>query len=99
MRKMSTPSRSRAVSAAALIAEMLVPGTKDYALASHIGSEPALKVILEKLGLKAVIDAKMALGEGTGAALFFTMMDTVMTVASSAASFEEIAVEQYTRFT
>ena len=85
--------------AAALIAEMLVPGTKDYALASHIGSEPALKVILEKLGLKAVIDAKMALGEGTGAALFFTMMDTVMTVASSAASFEEIAVEQYTRFT
>ena len=85
--------------AAALIAEMLVPGTKGYALASHAGSEPALPVILKRLGLKPVIDAGMALGEGTGAALFFSMMDTVMTVASSAASFDEIAVEQYTRFT
>jgi len=85
--------------AAALIAEMLVPGTKDYAVASHLGSEPALPVILKKLGLKPVIDANMALGEGTGGALFFTMMDTVMTVASTAASFDEIAVEQYTRFT
>ena len=84
--------------AAALIAEMLVPGTKGYMVASHLGSEPALPVILEKLGLKPVIDARMALGEGTGAALFFSMLDTVMTVVSSAASFDEIAVEQYTRF-
>ena len=84
--------------AAALIAEMLVPGTKDYMLASHLGAEPALPVILRKLGLKPVIDARMALGEGTGAALFFSMMDTVMTVVSEAASFNEIAVEQYTRF-
>lgn len=85
--------------AAALLAERLVPGTKEYMVASHLGAEPALPKMLYELGLAPVIDAKLALGEGTGAAMFFGMMNNVMAVVDESASFDDIAVTQYERFT
>ncbi|MGN0351961.1 MAG: nicotinate-nucleotide--dimethylbenzimidazole phosphoribosyltransferase [Roseburia sp.] len=85
-------------SVAALAAERLVPGTKEYMLPSHQSKEPAAKLILEELGVKPVLDANLALGEGTGAVLLFPLLDTVMAVYRNETTFADIKVEQYERF-
>ena len=83
---------------AALVAERLVPGAKAYFLPSHRSKEPAAEFILEELGVKPVLDANLALGEGTGAVLLFPLLDTVLAVYRDETTFEDIKVEQYERF-
>lgn len=83
---------------AALAAERLVPGVRQYILPSHKGREPASELILEELGLEPVLDAGLALGEGSGAVMLFGLLDMVMSVYRESATFEDIAVEQYRRF-
>ena len=53
---------------------------------------------LKALGLKAVIHGEMCLGEGTGAAALFPLLDMAASVYGQMESFEEIHVEQYRRF-
>lgn len=84
--------------AAALAAERMAPGTRHYMLASHIGREPGMRYILDELGLEPVIDAGLALGEGTGAVMLFPMLDAALSLYSDGLAFEETAVEQYVRF-
>ena len=83
---------------AALVAERLAPGTKEYMLASHIGKEQGMRYLLDKLGLEPVIDGDLALGEGTGAVMLFPLLDMVLTLYSEGLSFEETTVEQYEHF-
>ena len=83
---------------AALVAERLVPGCKDFMLASHMGSEQGMKVVLEELSLKPVIHADLALGEGTGAILLFPMLDMAMSLYRSGTSFGDTDIDQYERF-
>ena len=83
---------------AALAAERLVPGCRLYMIASHTGREPACKFILDSLCLKPVIDAGLALGEGTGAVLLFPMLDMVMEVYRENTTFDDINIAQYKRF-
>ncbi len=85
-------------SVAALVAERLAPGTKEYIIPSHRSREPATAAILEELGVSPVLDAGLALGEGTGAVLMFPLLDTVLAVYQNETTFEDIAVEQYRRF-
>ena len=85
-------------SVAALVAERLAPGTRNYMIASHIGSEPGMKYILDELGLKAVIDGNLSLGEGTGAVLLMPLLDTVLSLYTDGLEFRETTVEQYHRF-
>ena len=58
----------------ALVAETLVPGTRDYMIASHSGREKGIRLALERLGLVPYIDGQMAL-EGTGAMMLFPLLD------------------------
>jgi len=50
------------------------------------------------MGLFPVIDADMALGEGTGAVLLFTMLDMIMSVYRDGTRFEETDIDRYERF-
>ena len=84
--------------AAALAAVKLSPAVRDYLLASHVSAEPAGAMALEALGLKAAIHGEMCLGEGTGAAALFPLLDMAAAVYGQMESFEEIHVEQYRRF-
>lgn len=52
-------------SVAALVAERIVPGVREFVLPSHLSKEPAAKWIAEELKLHPVIDAGLGLGEGT----------------------------------
>jgi len=83
---------------AALVAERLVPGCKDFMLASHMGREQGMKVVLEELSLKPVIHADLALGEGTGAIMLFPMLDMAMSLYRSGTSFGDTDIDQYERF-
>lgn len=83
---------------AALTAEKIIPGTKDYLLASHKGKEPAAELLLKELKKEAVLDAKLALGEGTGAVMMFPLLDMVRNVYHAGTNFSDIQIEQYQRF-
>ncbi|MGN0326186.1 MAG: nicotinate-nucleotide--dimethylbenzimidazole phosphoribosyltransferase [Lachnospiraceae bacterium] len=83
---------------AALLAELLVPGTKDYLIPSHKGKEPAIGRLAKELNIEPVIDGNMALGEGTGAVMMFSLLDIALSVYQDRTTFSDINIEQYERF-
>lgn len=83
-------------SVAALIAARLCPAARCAMLASHCSAEPAAKQILEELGVHAVLDAGLKLGEGTGAVCLFPLLDLALAVYDGGTGFADAGVEQYT---
>lgn len=83
---------------AALLAERLVPGVKDFLLASHNSREPVAAKIVKELGLLPVVDADMALGEGTGSVLMIQLLKTAGAVYEECCPFTETGIEPYKRF-
>lgn len=71
--------------AAALIAERLLPGCKQYMLSSHLSAEIAHSSMLKLLELKAIVNADMRLGEGTGACLALHMLDVAINIYNNCA--------------
>ncbi len=84
---------------AALLSERMVSGSKDYMIASHIGREKGMRLIFEELSLRPVIDADLALGEGTGALMLFPMADMAYRLYSEGTGFLATPIGQYERFT
>ena len=83
---------------AALTAERLVPGTKAYMIASHRSKEPAAEILTKELGLSPVIDAGLALGEGTGAVMMLSLLDIARTLYQSETTFQTMELAPYERF-
>jgi nicotinate-nucleotide--dimethylbenzimidazole phosphoribosyltransferase len=83
---------------AALVAEGIVAGTRAYLLPSHKGKEPAIDNISRALGMEPVIDARLALGEGTGAVMMFALLDMAVSIYQDRTTFSDIEIEQYERF-
>ena len=52
-------------------------------------------MILSKLGLDAMLDCEMHLGEGTGALTLFPILDLACVVNNSMSTIEEASNEQY----
>lgn len=80
---------------AALMAEEMVPGTREYMLASHQGREKISPLVLHELGRKAPIHADLSLGEGTGAVMLFQLLDQTLSVYNTAHSFDSMNLEPY----
>ena len=70
----------------------------DVTLASHVSKDGAARKALEALGLRAIIDADMSLGEGSGAVLLLPLLDAALVVYRGMGSFDDIHVEAYHRF-
>lgn len=83
---------------AALEAQRLVPGVKDYMIASHKSKEPAVEILNQELGINAIIDGQLALGEGTGAVMLFALLDTAMALYDVQTTFADMKIEQYERY-
>ncbi|MGI6114504.1 MAG: nicotinate-nucleotide--dimethylbenzimidazole phosphoribosyltransferase [Mahellales bacterium] len=79
-------------SAAALLASKLKPESVQYMLASHVSEEPGHKVMLDMIGLYPMLHMKMRLGEGTGAALAFHIIDAATKIQSEMATFQSAGV-------
>lgn len=84
--------------AAALVAEKLLPGTKDYLIPSHKGKEVAVEMLMKELEIDPVIDGNLALGEGTGAIMMFSLLDMAMSIYNTRTTFSDILIDQYERF-
>lgn len=78
--------------AAALIAANLAPAARQYFLASHLSEEPGHKAMLELLGLSPLLQMRMRLGEGTGAALAMNLVDAALKIPREMATFEQAGV-------
>lgn len=78
--------------AAALIASGLNPTIKDYLIAAHRSAEPGHDAMLKHLGLSPLLDLKMRLGEGTGAALGMSLAEAACRILNEMATFEEAKV-------
>ena len=83
---------------AALFAYFINPLCKEYMIASHLSREPVARIIFDILDLKPVIDASLALGEGSGCAMLFPLLDMVLEIYTKNASFSDIKIEEYKRF-
>ncbi len=87
------------ISAAAfLAAAMMDERVADYAIASHVSGEIVERRILEHFHLKAMIDAKLSLGEGSGCMAALPLLDMALTVYSQMGSFDDYAIASYHRF-
>lgn len=82
-------------SVAALLAVRLCPQAKGYMLATHVSKEPAARRILSELGLSPALDAGLCLGEGSGAAAAFPIIEMASEIYHKMSTFEQISVEAY----
>lgn len=78
--------------AGALIACELAPLAKQYLFASHRSVEVGHKFMHERLELHPLLDIGFRLGEGTGAALAFEIIDASTRVLADIKTFEEVAI-------
>lgn len=81
--------------AAALTAERIYPGCRDFMLATHVSGEPAGRLLLDELGLEPFIQAGMCLGEGSGAVAAVPLLEMALDIYTKMSSFDEIHVEAY----
>jgi nicotinate-nucleotide--dimethylbenzimidazole phosphoribosyltransferase len=79
-------------SAAALIAYELYPEVRLFLLAGHQSVEIGQTAVLERIGLKPILDLNLRLGEGTGAALAFNIIDSACRILNEMATFAEAGV-------
>jgi nicotinate-nucleotide--dimethylbenzimidazole phosphoribosyltransferase len=81
-----------AVTAAALVAERLAPGARQWWQAGHKSTEPGHALALAELGLDPIVDLRMGLGEGTGATVALPILRAAVAALSSMATFTEAGV-------
>jgi nicotinate-nucleotide--dimethylbenzimidazole phosphoribosyltransferase len=78
--------------AAALIAAGLAPRLRDYLIGAHQSVEIGHHVMLKSLQLTPLLDLNMRLGEGTGAALAFHIIEASTRILREMATFGEAGV-------
>ncbi len=81
-----------AVTAAALVAERLAPGARQWWQAGHRSTEPGHTLALTALDLDPILDLGMRLGEGSGATLALPVLRAAVATLSSMATFREAGV-------
>jgi nicotinate-nucleotide--dimethylbenzimidazole phosphoribosyltransferase len=78
--------------AAAAIAVRLCPAAVDYLFAAHRSVEPGHDALLELIGQEPLLDLRMRLGEGTGAALAFGIIRSAVAAFTRMATFASAGV-------
>ncbi|RJR20800.1 MAG: nicotinate-nucleotide--dimethylbenzimidazole phosphoribosyltransferase [Desulfobacteraceae bacterium] len=81
-------------SAGALLAKHLAPDSVQYMIAAHRSQEYGHGFMLEKLGLKPLLNLNLCLGEGTGAALAINVVEAAAQVIGKMLTFEDAGVSR-----
>lgn len=84
-----------ATSAAAIL-HAIDPNAIAHCLAGHVAAEGAHRAVLERLGLKPILDLGLRLGEGSGAALACGVVKAALACHTGMATFAEAAVPEKT---
>jgi len=81
-------------SVAALLAEHICPGTKDWYIYSHNSAEPGHQHVLSALQAKPLLDIGMRLGEASGAATVLPLIRLSCSLHKQMATFEQAEVSE-----
>ena len=79
-------------SAAALVAQRLVPEVQHYMVFCHRSAERGHRILLQHLKARPLLDLDMRLGEGTGALLAWPLVQSAARLMSEMASFASAGV-------
>jgi nicotinate-nucleotide--dimethylbenzimidazole phosphoribosyltransferase len=82
------------VSSAALVAARLAPNLVDYCVFCHRSAEPGHRAQLSAFGAEPLLDLGLRLGEGTGAALAYPLVQAAVNFLNEMASFESAGVSE-----
>jgi nicotinate-nucleotide--dimethylbenzimidazole phosphoribosyltransferase len=77
---------------AALVAAAIAPGVAARVIASHVSAEPGHRIVLERLGLRPLLDLDLRLGEGSGAALLLPMIRAACAILAEMSTFDGAGV-------
>ncbi len=77
-----------------LLASRIAPGVEGYLIASHRSVEPGHNAVLRALGAEPLLDLRMRLGEGTGAALGIFLVESALALLSKMATFLDAGVSE-----
>jgi nicotinate-nucleotide--dimethylbenzimidazole phosphoribosyltransferase len=80
--------------AAATAAAAIAPGVTAYMIASHQSRELGHAAVLERLGLRPLLNLDLRLGEGTGAALALPVVRAAVRLLLDMATFDEAGVAE-----
>ena len=78
--------------AGALVASRISPASVSFMIASHCSAEQAHRSMLETIGLRPMLDMKMRLGEGSGAALAMNIIDASLKILHEMATFADLGL-------
>jgi nicotinate-nucleotide--dimethylbenzimidazole phosphoribosyltransferase len=79
-------------SAGALAAVRMVPAVVDYIIPSHLSQERGHQAFMNALEARPLLNLDLRLGEGTGAALAFTLLDASIRLLNEMATFSSAGV-------
>lgn len=79
-------------SVAALAAVRIAPEARDYMVFCHHSEEQAHSLILEALDADPLLDLGLRLGEGTGAALAYPLLQSAQSLYNYMASFDDAGI-------
>lgn len=82
-------------SVAALAAVRMKPEIRQFLIASHGSAEPGSKAVLREIGLEPLLMLGMRLGEGSGAAVAFHIIDAAFAAYDGMGTFDDALIEQY----
>lgn len=80
--------------AGALVAATLAPAATAYCIAGHNSVEPGHRAMLEHLGLRALLNLNLRLGEGTGAVLAMGLVEAACKILNEMATFAEARISE-----
>jgi len=81
-------------SAGVLVAGKLCPQVKDYLFFSHCSDEMGHRIFFERFGAAPLLDLKLRLGEGTGAALAMSLIEAAIKLYNEMATFSGAGVSR-----
>ena len=82
---------------AAMVAVSLKTSIKEYIFASHKSVERGHKVLLKRLKQKPILDLSMRLGEGTGAVLGISLIESGVRIINEVLTFDDAGVSEAVR--
>lgn len=79
---------------AAALAYAIAPQVKGYLIAGHCSEEPGHRHLLRYIGIPAILNLGMRLGEGTGAVLAMPLIESALRLYNEMATFASAGVSE-----
>jgi nicotinate-nucleotide--dimethylbenzimidazole phosphoribosyltransferase len=77
---------------AALLARLIAPTVVDYMIVTHQSVEPGHQIAISLLGKKPIMDLRLRLGEGTGAAIAHPIINSAALMVKEMATFQSAGI-------